>query len=191
MGAKGDETRARLIAATRVLVEAQGYFGTGLNQVLAESGAPRGSLYFHFPAGKDQLVAAALAEASHEIGELIASAGKEQLDAVAAVHWLLTVLADRMERSGYAKGCPLATVALETAGGHEELRRICAEAYDVWQRTLADLLVEEGRTPAAAEAAAGAVLAQLEGALLLARVRHSRLPLDQAARTVELLLADG
>ncbi|MGV9566752.1 TetR/AcrR family transcriptional regulator [Streptomyces sp. NPDC003480] len=189
MGAKGEGTRARLVAATRVLIEARGYFGTGLNQVLAESGAPRGSLYFHFPAGKDQLVAAALAEAGQEIGELITSAGKEHPDALAAVRATLTALADRMELSGYAKGCPLAAVALETAAGHEGLRRVCAEAYERWQQALAALLAAEGRTPAAAEAAAGAVLAHLEGALLLARVRHSRLPLDQAARTVEWILA--
>ncbi|GHH82703.1 TetR family transcriptional regulator [Kitasatospora indigofera] len=188
MGAKGEETRARLVAATRTLIEAQGYFGTGLNQVLAESGAPRGSLYFHFPAGKDQLVTAALTEAGLEISGLIDSFTREKLSAGVLVRRLLDAFADRMEGSGYTKGCPIATVALEVAGGNEELRRVCAEAYDDWQQALAAQLVSEGRTPEAADAAAGAVLAQFEGALLLARVRHSRTPLDQAARATQLLL---
>ncbi|MFD4529676.1 TetR/AcrR family transcriptional regulator [Streptomyces sp. NPDC058470] len=189
MGVKGEETRSRLIAATRTLIEAQGYFGTGLNQVLTESGAPRGSLYFHFPSGKDQLVTAALTESGQEVGDLIESLSVGRLSAVGIVRQLIEVFADRMERSDYGMGCPLATVALEVARGNEELRLVCAEAYERWQGALADRLVDEGLTRSAAQAAAGAVLAQVEGALLLARVHHSRVHLDQAARAAELLLA--
>ncbi|MDH6124941.1 TetR/AcrR family transcriptional regulator [Kitasatospora sp. GP82] len=189
MGTKGEETRARLIQATRALMEAQGYFGTGLNQVLSESGAPRGSLYFHFPAGKDQLVGQALTEAGQEVGALIAGLTGTERSPGEVVCALLAALGDRMERSDWVKGCPLATVALEISAGNEPLRRICADAYSGWQEALASLLVEAGRDHAGAEALAGAALALLEGALLLARVHRSRTPLDQAARTVELLLA--
>ncbi|GAA2750277.1 TetR/AcrR family transcriptional regulator [Kitasatospora cinereorecta] len=189
MGAKGEETRARLVQATRVLIEAQGYFGTGLNQVLAESGAPRGSLYFHFPDGKDQLVALALAEAGRDVADLLDHMCAGELSAAEVVRGLLDAFGERMEQSGYAKGCPLATVALEVAAGHEPLRRICEQAYGEWQRALAELLVRGGRDRAGADAAAGAALALVEGSLLLARVQHSRLPLDQAARAAELLLA--
>lgn len=188
MGTKGEETRARLIAAACALIEARGYFGTGLNQVLVDSGAPRGSLYFHFPSGKEQLVTAALTQAGQEIGDLIGSLADDRLDAVGVVERLLEILADRMEQSGYNKGCPIATVALEVAGGNEELRRVCSGAYRAWQTALADLLAAEGHTPSAAEELAGAALAQVEGALMLARVRHSRVPMDQAARAVRLLL---
>ena len=71
MGQKGLETRARLLDATLDLVEAGGYSGAGLNQVIAASGAPRGSLYFHFPGGKDQLVGEALAAAGHEVDGIV------------------------------------------------------------------------------------------------------------------------
>ncbi|MDE3720673.1 TetR/AcrR family transcriptional regulator [Nocardiopsis sp. N85] len=194
MGIKGEETRGRLVTATRALIEAQGYFGTGLNRVLAESGAPRGSLYFHFPEGKDQLVAGALAEGGREVDDLIASAEAEGLDAVGIVRRLLDVLATRLEASAYDKGCPVATVALEVSGspergGNERLREICAGVYAGWERALADRLVVEGRSRPEADTAAEAALAQVEGALLLARTRHDRAPLDRAARAVETLLA--
>ncbi|MGW4650529.1 TetR/AcrR family transcriptional regulator [Kitasatospora sp. NPDC004289] len=190
MGAKGEETRARLVRATRDLMEAHGYSGTGLNLVLAESGAPRGSLYFHFPSGKDQLVAQALTEAGQEIGAMIEAVGASHPEnAAATVTTLVGLLAERMEQSDYRKGCPIATVALEVAATNEPLRRLCADTYADWQSTLAELLTEEGRDRAAADATAGAVLALIEGALLLARVQHSRLPLDQAARSAALLLA--
>ncbi|WP_431676650.1 TetR/AcrR family transcriptional regulator [Kitasatospora sp. KL5] len=191
MGAKGEETRGRLVQATRALIEERGYYGTGLNDVLAASGAPRGSMYFHFPAGKDEMVALALTEAGQDIGALIEGAAEGDAGPAEVVRRLLDALGDRMAESDWAKGCPIATVALETAAGHEDLRRVCADAYETWQLALARMLVRHGRDRAAADAAAGAVLALVEGALLLARVSHSRVPLDRAARAAELLLAPG
>ncbi|WP_104819860.1 TetR/AcrR family transcriptional regulator [Kitasatospora sp. MMS16-BH015] len=188
MGAKGEETRARLVQATRALTEAQGYFGTGLNQVLSESRAPRGSLYFHFPSGKDELVGQALTEAGREISTLIAACA-DGSPAATVVDRLITALATRMADSDYTKGCPLATVALEVSASNEPLRRLCATAYTDWQHALADLLTHEGHPPATAEATASTTLALIEGALLLARVHRSRHPLDQAARTLTTLLA--
>lgn len=120
------------------------------------------------------------------MGELIGSLSGSP---AGMVRDLLDTLGDRMEQSGYTKGCPLATVALEVSASNEPLRRLCADAYADWQRALAELLVREGRDPAGADASAGTVLALLEGALLLARVQRSRTPLDRAARAAELLLA--
>ena len=51
-----NDTRIRMIEATALLLRQRGYHGTSLNDILNASGAPRGSLYFHFPGGKDQLV---------------------------------------------------------------------------------------------------------------------------------------
>lgn len=188
MGVKGEETRARLIAGTRNLIEAQGYFGTGLNQIVAESGAPRGSLYFHFPEGKDQLVAAALVQAGQEIEELLRTPVGRDSGATALVDRLVEVFAARLEESDYTKGCPVATVGLEVAGGNEALRRVCAEVYGSWQRVLTERLVADGFGPAEAETASGQALALLEGAVLLARVRHDRRPLEDARHAVRHLL---
>ncbi|MQS10902.1 TetR family transcriptional regulator [Streptomyces kaniharaensis] len=184
MGVKGEETRARLIAGTRALIEAQGYFGTGVNHIVAESGAPRGSLYFHFPEGKDQLVAAALTQAGQEIEDLLNALAAEGVDAGALTRRLTEIFASRLERSDYAKGCPIATVALEVAGTNEPLRAVCSAVYGSWQRVLADRLEAEGFGPLEAETAAGQALALLEGAVLLASVRRSREPLDHAQHAV-------
>ncbi|MFE2725579.1 TetR/AcrR family transcriptional regulator [Kitasatospora sp. NPDC059327] len=188
MGVKGEETRARLIAGARNLIEAQGYFGTGLNQIVAESGAPRGSLYFHFPEGKDQLVAAALVQAGQEIEELLRSPAGRGPDATALLDRLVDVFVARLEESGYTKGCPIATVGLEVSGGNEVLRRVCAEVYGSWQLALTERLVADGFGPAEAETASGQALALLEGAVLLARVRRDRRPLEDARHAVRHLL---
>ncbi|MFJ4186580.1 TetR/AcrR family transcriptional regulator [Kitasatospora sp. NPDC089509] len=188
MGAKGDETRARLIAGARELIEQQGYSGTGLNQVLAVTGAPRGSLYFHFPGGKDQLVAAALLQSGQEVADLLTALAAEGADTATLSGQLIEVFAERLARSDYTKGCPIATVALEVAGTNEPLRAVCAEVYEGWQRILAEQLTTGGFSPAQASVAAGQALALLEGAVLLASVRRSREPLDDARHAVLHLL---
>ncbi|MFJ8624030.1 TetR/AcrR family transcriptional regulator [Kitasatospora sp. NPDC093550] len=190
MGVKGEETRARLIAGTRELIEAQGYFGTGLNRIVAATGAPRGSLYFHFPGGKDQLVTAALTEAGQEVEALLTAPPGEggDADTAALAERLVEAFAERLERSDYTSGCPIATVALETAGTNEALRTVCAEVYASWQRVLSTRLEAEGFGPAEADTAAGQTLALLEGAVLLASVRRSREPLDHARYAVRRLL---
>ncbi|MGW7449139.1 TetR/AcrR family transcriptional regulator [Kitasatospora sp. NPDC054795] len=188
MGVKGEETRARLIAGTRELIEAQGYFGTGLNRIVAATGAPRGSLYFHFPGGKDQLVAAALTQAGQEVEALLTALAGEGADTATLAEQLIEAFAERLERSDYTSGCPIATVALEVAGTNETLRTVCAGLYAGWQQVLADRLEREGFGPAQAAAAAGQALALLEGAVLLASVRRSREPLDHARHAVRHLL---
>ncbi|WP_199742525.1 TetR/AcrR family transcriptional regulator [Streptomyces triticirhizae] len=97
MGRKGAETRDRLLDATQELVEDAGYFGTGLNQVLAASGAPRGSLYFHFPGGKDQLVAESVRRAGHAVGETLAGrAAEPDMPTTEFVAGVLPALGDRL-----------------------------------------------------------------------------------------------
>ncbi|AQZ62609.1 Transcriptional regulator, TetR family [[Actinomadura] parvosata subsp. kistnae] len=187
MGRKGDETRGRLLDATQDLIEAGGYFGAGLNQVIAASGMPRGSLYFHFPDGKDQLVTETLRRAGRELGQAMRDLADTAPDAPSLVAGVIALLGDRLEGSGWRKGCPVATVALEMAAGHDALRQVCAEVYDSWEDALRERLVADGHP--GAEDVATTVLALVEGALLLARARRSREPLDRAARSAALLLA--
>src|SRR2546423_15526135 len=142
MGEKGDQTRSRMLDATRDLVESRGYFGTGLNQVLADSGAPRGSLYFHFPGGKDQLVAEALTRSGEDVASIID--GLAAPNAADFVEGLLTRLGDRLEESGWHKGCPVATVALEPAAANNAIQQVCSTAYTSWERTLRDRLGTAG-----------------------------------------------
>ncbi|MFE7745035.1 TetR/AcrR family transcriptional regulator [Nocardia sp. NPDC057455] len=184
MGVKGTETRGKLIDAARTLVERHGYYGAGLNQILAASGAPRGSLYFHFPGGKDELVAAAIAQAGKEITALIDTI--EPGDAAAAASRLLRAFGDRLEASGWQQGCPVATVALDVAAGNDPIQAECAAAYVAWEQALRLRLRAEGRQDA--DDLAAAVLALVEGALLLARAQRSREPLERVERTLHTLI---
>ncbi|MFI6999677.1 TetR/AcrR family transcriptional regulator [Nocardia sp. NPDC050175] len=184
MGAKGTETRCQLISATRGLVEKHGYFGTGLNQIIETSGAPRGSLYFHFPGGKDQLVAEAVAQAGNEIAALIDAV--EPGDTAAAATSLLTAFGDRLEASAWQQGCPVATVTLDVSAANDTIQAECAAAYAGWEEALRIRLQADGRPDA--EDLAGAILAMIEGGLLLARAQRSREPLERVARTIRTMI---
>ena len=191
MAVKGDQTRARLVDAARSLVEAKGYHGAGLNEVLAMAGGPRGSLYHHFPGGKDQLIAEALAAAGREVDGLVGDLAATAQTSHELVLKLLEALADRMVAAGYAKGCPVATVALEVAATGDGLQPICGGIYAGWQRALANALRADGHDTAEADDLATTVLALIEGALVLARAGRSRTPIEQVSRRVAKLLAAG
>ncbi|MEV3927737.1 TetR/AcrR family transcriptional regulator [Actinomadura coerulea] len=184
MGQKGAETRDRLMNATQELLEAGGYAGAGLNQVVAASGAPRGSLYFHFPHGKDQLVGESLRRAGWAISEAVEGLADSSPSAAEFVEAVLRHLGDQLEESGWRKGCPVATVALEMAATSDPLQKICSEVYTRWEAAL--------RAGLGSRADAGdlavTILALIEGALLLARAHRSRDPLTCVARQITALL---
>ncbi|MBW8485668.1 TetR/AcrR family transcriptional regulator [Actinomadura parmotrematis] len=178
------ETRARVLETAAGLFQRQGYHGTGLNQVLAESGAPKGSLYFHFPGGKEQLGADAVRlSAAAVAGELAAAAA----DATGAHDGVLAIgeyYARLLEESGYAKGCPVATIALETAADDGPIRDACADAYAGWLAGLEGALVRWGVPAGDAGALAALLLSSLQGAIMLARVQRDTTVLRTVARSL-------
>ncbi|MCC7537437.1 MAG: TetR/AcrR family transcriptional regulator [Deltaproteobacteria bacterium] len=186
---KGEATRARLVAKTAELLQRQGFHATGLAQIVAESGSPRGSVYFHFPGGKEELACAALSDA----GKL----WRERLEAVigaaphpsAAVRAVCSVLASAMEASEFREGCPLATVALEAASSSERVRATIASHYAGWESLIAARVVSLGMAKRDAARLATFTLATLEGALMLAKVKRDATPIrdagEQLARLAE------
>src|SRR5690348_8039384 len=159
----GTSSRDAFIDATATLLRRQGYAATGLSEIVARSGAPRGSLYFHFPGGKEELAVAALTRAGGQLqGGIEAVLGaREGLDEALAL--LLDGLAAGLVASGYADGCPLATVALESASESEPLRAAAAGAFDGWTEALARRIAAAGVKPAVARRRATFVLAAIHG----------------------------
>lgn len=184
MGQKGTATRVRILAATQELVETGGYFSAGLNQVIAVSGAPRGSLYFHFPDGKDQLVGESVRRAGQAMGAAFEGMAESSASVAEFVEGVLRHLGDRLEESGWQKGCPVATVALEMAAASDPLQQACSEVYASWTAALRARL--DGRQDA--DDLAVTILALIEGALLLAKAHRSREPLDRVAGRLAALL---
>jgi TetR/AcrR family transcriptional repressor of lmrAB and yxaGH operons len=185
---KGDATRGRMIEATARLLQAQGYHGTGLGQVLSEARAPKGSLYFHFPGGKEELAAEALRRAAAEWRTAVLAVVTAAPSPYAAIKAVCELLATRLEASDFADGCPIATVALEAAPTSQAIHEACADAYRTWEGVIEDRLRAEGVPAARAERLSTVVLAAIEGALVLAKASRSAAPLRRVGAELPALL---
>lgn len=186
---KGEQTRERILTTTLDLIENQGFFSTGLQQIIKVSGTPRGSLYFHFPGGKDELVAEALAQGAQLIQALLEQAFVVSPGLTDAVDLIVQGLLARLQASDYQKGCPVATVALEVGAGHPLVRKACEKAYENWITCIASGLRNGGFGARQATAEAELVLAMIEGALMLAKVKRNPQPLQAAGDAIKQRLA--
>lgn len=169
-------------------MERQGYHGTGLSQIIRESGAPRGSLYYYFPEGKEALAAAAIAEQGARMRAFALTLLGEIEDAVEAVDRLLERLIESFSMSDRCGGAPLAAVALETAGSSERLRTTCADAYAGLIDAFAQKLKQAGHSLQQAQMLATTIVASIEGAVILSRTQRSASPLEQIRAALHTLL---
>ncbi|HUH01055.1 MAG TPA: TetR/AcrR family transcriptional regulator [Kofleriaceae bacterium] len=185
---KGEQTRQRMIEATASLLQSQGYAGTGVAQIIDEAGAPRGSLYFHFPGGKEELAAAAVRQSGAEWRVAIMEAVGAARDLPAGIRAACKLLADDLADSGFEHGCPVATVALEAAPRSDVLHQACAEVYAAWQEIIEARLRALGLPAARAARLATSTLAMIEGAVLLCKAQRSTRPLEHVGAELSELV---
>ncbi len=181
-------TRQQLVETTSRLLEAQGYHGTGLNQIIRESGAPRGSLYYYFPDGKEELAAAAVAEQGERMRDFTASVLSQVADPVEAVDRVMAGMIEHFSASHFCGGAPLAAVALETAARSARLRTTCAAAYNELIAAFAAKLTAGGYPEMRAARLATVIVAGIEGAVILSRTQQSVEPLTRLREELHILL---
>ena len=179
------DTRARLLEASAQLFRRQGYAGTGLKQITAAGEAPWGSLYHFFPGGKEQLGVEAITYSGQRYLKLFdlvfARSGN---DPGQSIHDFFHLSVDALEESGFADGCPIATVALEVASTSTPLRHACDAVFASWQQATAAFLTQSGAAPDRAADLATYVLAAFEGAIILSRTAHDTRALRTTADMV-------
>lgn len=188
MPSKGDLTKARLAASMLELIQTSGYAGTGLNAVIDHAGAPRGSVYFHFPDGKEGLGAAAVDLAAAQFEALIAESAATTGGPAAVARSAIEALASIVGESDFRVGCPVSVVALEMGANSERLRQACAAAFDAWITPVTRLLQTAGLAADAARTLATVIVSTIEGAVIVSRTLRSTQPLISAADVVSELI---
>jgi TetR/AcrR family transcriptional repressor of lmrAB and yxaGH operons len=184
-------TREQIVTAAARLLETQGYFGTGLNEVVRVSGAPKGVLYYYFPQGKEELTAAAIDQSAQLLAANMHAELGDAPGAGAAVDAICTFmlrLADYVEAGACRVGAPFAAVALETAGTSERLAAACRDAYALLVTVVAARLERGGWSQADAASLAAFVISAIEGGIVLARSQQSAAVIRQNATYMRLLL---
>jgi TetR/AcrR family transcriptional repressor of lmrAB and yxaGH operons len=175
-----------MVSAAMTLFRREGYTATSWRRLVDEAGTPWGSAYHHFPGGKEELAVAAIELATDVTLSTVHRAFERNETAEEAVRWWYGKAGQALATGDYRSGCPLATVALEVVNDSPALTEACRAAFDRWHETLTGYLAGLGCEPASELATA--IVTNLEGALLLSRVRRSAEPMTLAANHVAVLL---
>jgi AcrR family transcriptional regulator len=178
--------RERMVASAALLIRERGAQSTAIADVLAHSGAPRGSAYHYFPGGRTQLVCEAVDYVADFVAARLAKAGNsvEMLDRLARFYRKNLIETD------YRAGCPVLAVAIESGEPDKVNPAIdrAASAFTRWNELIAQRLMADGIASDRAEDLAVSVTAALEGAIVLARAARDTKPLDAVHRLMRELL---
>ena len=180
------DSRERMVRSAASLIRTRGVNATSFSEVLADSGAPRGSIYHHFPEGKQQLADDAIRWTSERVlAHLRAGAAVTPSDVLNRFidMWRQVVLTSR----GTA-GCVVAGVAIDTHAGAAGQIDLVRSTFRSWIALLADQLKAVGVPSGRATSIALATLAGMEGALILCRAEGNAKPLDTVADELLRLL---
>ena len=188
MGAmEAASTRERMIQSAVLLMGENGVEATSFSDVIEHSGAPRGSIYHHFPGGKAQL----MEEATRFGGALITTgltAALEQADPVAAVEGIAGFWRTALRDTDFAAGCPVVAATVE-GGRLPGARAAAREAFSDWAELHAAILQRAGVEETRARSIGMLLVAAIEGAIVVARAERSQEPLDRVIDELQLVLA--
>jgi TetR/AcrR family transcriptional regulator, lmrAB and yxaGH operons repressor len=182
-----DRSRAALIDKAATLFRRQGYAATGLNQILEEAGVKPGSLYHHFPQGKQQLAAAVVDNVGAGIEQLLRrllATGRPVADIID--RWI-DVLAAGLA-GDYRDGCPVEPLATEAVHASPAVRVASAGAFRSWCMAIEERLRSDDWPAPLAKQAALAVISLIEGALILTKTTGDPDALDAAKTAARTLL---
>lgn len=168
------DTRERMIDGARRLLAERGLQGTSFNDVVELTGAPRGSIYHHFPGGKDELVKEALDLAS---ARAIAALEGDDTTPAQVAQRFLAWWRDRLETQRFAAGCSILAVAIDADS--DGLRDHAWAKFETWLGALSAKFREKGMAAAHADPAALLLLSGTEGAIALSRAARSLEPFDR------------
>ena len=163
-------TKEKLTEMMAYKLRTQGYYATGIREILSETDVPKGSLYHHFPLGKVDLACAALTRSDDKMIEKFRASmkGKGAMEALASI---VEVTKNELLASDFQEGCPIATVALEVSHSEIELSKLTATIYERWENGLTDFLTR--RKVPDPRLLAASFLMQLEGAIILSKVHRN------------------
>jgi TetR/AcrR family transcriptional regulator, transcriptional repressor for nem operon len=189
---KGAETRQRIIAQAAPLFNQSGLAGCSMQDVMLATGLEKGGLYRHF-ASKEQLAEECL---KYSLG-LAFQARTGDADHVPNAIDKLRYLVDRFVSapSPLKGGCPLMNAAVDADDGNPQLRRLAQQAMQRWKSRLLKILKEglaQGEVVSGTDPIriANALIAMLEGSLLISRVEGSSRALQDARSNLQVLI-DG
>ena len=175
------DTRERLLTAAQRLFRKRGYHATGLNDILEAAQAPKGSLYHHFPGGKEAIGVCVVEKISSSLLNLLAQSRARSTEAVLRQAGAQMLLA--MEKTNFELCTLFASFAAERKTS-PQLGLAVTLAYGELTAAIKELLLRDGLTIRLAKDKAILIVALVEGGLLLSQAQSDstafKLSLKQA-----------
>jgi TetR/AcrR family transcriptional regulator, lmrAB and yxaGH operons repressor len=170
--------RDQILEAAITLIKQSGLSGSGINQILEHSGAPRGSLYYYFPGGKQQIVIESLTLYGDRVAgafERVLSSKKTPADKISA---LFHFVADRFTEGLFAQSCAVGAVTLDLGADTAKIQLLVETIFKSWQAIIAQHLpiINAVRR----DSLAGLILSMIEGAYVRGRAERSAQPFLEA-----------
>ncbi len=170
-----------MVAGGLELVRRNGYSATSFRDVWTLTDTPRGSVYFHFPGGKEELGLEVIDRHNQAWLSLIHRAADRSDSAGSFLGGLADAIAVDMGKSDFELGCAVQAVAVEMSASSETLRQATADCYRQWTDAVAQRLQDFQVAPERSRVLANATVTALTGALTVARSLRSTQPFDQVA----------
>ena len=181
---KRGATRARMLLSAAEVMRERGAAGVTIDEVLTRSGAPRGSVYYHFPEGRNQI----LTEALRFAGDAITATTEGAQGGIPLVRNFVEFWEHSLAESDFNAGCPVVAAAIGSADDDPALSLVAGEIFDRWRAALSRAFVADGFDDADAGSLAVTCIAALEGAVVLCRSTRSADPLRDVAQQLEFLI---
>jgi len=183
-----NNSRQKILDTASKLFQIKGYNATGLNEILKESGAPKGSLYYYFPNGKEELAVEAIKLASRAIEKNIRTGLAVYSDPAKAVRCNIENIIEILNIEGKLKDISISLLSLETYLSSDQLRQACQEAFILLENAYIEKLIESGFNKEKAEELGTVIQLMIDGAITVSVTKKNVSALIAVSKQIEILL---
>lgn len=185
--AKASSAREDLLSAAIELFRARGYEGVGVAELLEQSGAPRGSLYFHFPGGKEQIGVEAVERVSEAVAGQYRLLASRDPDLETYVDTVFKYSAKTVKDRNFDASCPIAAIAAESSNRNPALAAAVSKAFEIWETEVAKAALKWGMSQKNAAEFASSLVSAVEGAMVISKIQRSVAAHINGAKAIKAL----
>lgn len=183
------ESREKILTAAAMLFQIKGFNATGLNEILTESGSPKGSLYYYFPNGKEELAIEAIQLSSKSIQKKLKTSLDKYPSPIEAIQFAIKNIMEDLKKGNKLKDISISLIALETYLSSEPLREACKEVFEILEGMYAKKLIESGISKKVAQELGILIQLMIEGAITISLTQKNATPLLVVSNHINLLLS--
>lgn len=151
----------------------KGYYGLGLQELLKRCGVPKGSFYYYFPDGKNQLLCEVVERTYQYMEGVIKNRLLVKDNAVDSFVNMVDHHISTIEGRKYTASLMMTMVAIESLHLNEKAHETCRKVYEQWQNLYFEKLLEYGYDEKLAKQKAQALFALIHGSMISSFIKQS------------------